>query len=246
MKYQIVPVSNVVRLSEAGNALIERGLGMPGMGLIHGHTGAGKTTAATWFITRCHGVYVRAMATSSPANLLGTILKELDIEPRGSCAERVETIVAKLAESQRPLFVDEADYLVENKRLVDTLRDIHDLATVPVVLIGMAGIQRKIRGREQLAGRIAQSVEFAPASAADALLLARHLCEIDVAEDLVARVHAKASGSMRLLVVGLARVEAWAKARSKKAVALADWPAREDFFMATPTPARSANIRSIK
>lgn len=244
MRYQIVPVSNVVRLSEAGNALIERGYGMPGMGLIHGETGAGKTTAATWFITRCHGVYIRAMATSSPSSLLGSILRELDIEPRGSCAQLVETIVAKLAESQRPLFVDEADYLVENKRLVDTLRDIHDLATVPVVMIGMAGIQRKIRGRQQLAGRIAQTVEFHPATEADALLIARTLCEVAVADDLVKAIHAKAGGSMRLLVVGLGKVEAHAKALGKKSLALADWTG-EDFFIAAPAKLRKASVRSI-
>ena len=63
MKYAIAPVKNVVRLSQAGDALNNRALGMPGMGLIWGPTGYGKTTAATWFINRCDGVYVRAMAT---------------------------------------------------------------------------------------------------------------------------------------------------------------------------------------
>lgn len=244
MKYEIVPVANVVRLSQAGNALINRSPGMPGMGLIHGHTGAGKTTAATWFITRCRGVYVRAMATSSPSSLLGNILRELDIEARGSNAQKVERIVDKLGETDRPLFVDEADYLIDDKRLVDTLRDIHDLAVVPVVLIGMAGIHRKIRGREQLSGRIAQSVEFTPATEADALAIAKALCDIKVAEDLVLDIHRKGGGSMRLLVVGLGSVEAFAKARNMKAVKLADWPKEEDYFIATPH--RPNNVRRIR
>jgi len=242
MRYKIVPVKNVARLAEAGNALIERPLGMPGMGLVDGHTGYGKTTAVTWFVTRCHGVFIRAMATSSPLSLLGSILRELDIEPRGSCAEMVERIVGKLAETRRPLLVDEADYLVEQRRLVDTLRDIHDLATVPVVMIGMAGIQRKIAAREQLSGRIAQRVQFYPLDLDDARLMARELCEVSVEDDLVEQIHAKAAGSTRLLVVGLSAVEDLAKTRGKNKIGTSDWPRERDFFI---EPVRKRGVRRV-
>lgn len=239
MKHTVVPVNNVVRLSEAGHSLINRAHGMPGMGLIHGFTGAGKTTAVCWYINKVHGVYVRAMATWSPAAMLATMLREMGVEPRGSCAAMAQAVVQKLGETGRPLFIDEADYVVDDKRMVETLRDIHDLASVPVILIGMAGIDRKIKGRQQLTGRIAQWVEFAPCSLADARLLADNLCDVKVDPDLLERLHAESGGSARLLVVGLSHIEAEAKVRHLDTIGNGDWKRGQFFLGEAPRQAKA-------
>lgn len=232
MRYQMVPVKNVSRLSEAGHALLNRAPGMPGLGLVYGETGYGKTTAVTWFVNQCRGVYVRALATWSPAAMLGSILKELDLAPRlVSCSRMTEQIIEELAVSGRPLFVDEADYIVDNKKMTETLRDLHDMASVPVVLIGMAGIQRKISLRQQFSGRIAQWVEFKPCDMADARALARALCEVEVEEDLLSHLQHAASGSARLLVVGLARIEQSAKVRGLTKIGPDQWKRGDDFFL---------------
>lgn len=230
MRHRIVPVKNVARLSEASEALIQRGLGMPGMGLIWGHTGFGKTTAATWLINRVNGVYVRPIATTTPSTFLGSILRELDQEAKGSCAQMVERIVEALATSMRPLFIDEADYLADSKKLTETLRDIHDLSTVPVVLIGMAGIQRKLAQRQQLSGRIAQWVEFGPADLEDARWLADGLAEVAVQDDLLERLHRAAGGEVRRITVGLGRIEQQAKVRSLESIGAADWTLGDEGF----------------
>lgn len=232
MKYRIVPVKNIGKLATAGKALIDRGLGMPGMGMVWGHTGYGKTTAITWFINQCNGVYVRALAAWSPTAMLRAILRELDIEPiRQHCSVMVEQIVRALAESGRPLFIDEADYVVEDRKMVETLRDLHDMSSVPVVLIGMAGIQRKIHNRQQLTGRIAQWVEFGPCDLDDARAIAEDCCEVTVEEDLLTQLHRKSSGAIRLLVVGLARIESRARALGLDRIGLSQWKKGEDFFI---------------
>jgi len=232
VKHRIIPVKNVARVHEASEALIQRDLGMPGMGLIYGETGYGKSTAATWLVNRTRGVYVRAMATSTPSSLLGSILRELDQDPKGSCAQMVERIVELLARSGRPLFIDEADYLADSKRLTETLRDIHDLSLVPVILVGMAGIQRKLVHRRQLSGRLAQWVEFQPCDFEDARALADGMCEVEVADDLLARLHKHAAGEIRRITVGLGRIEHYARARSLESVCAADWrEGDEGFFL---------------
>jgi len=239
MRHKIVPIKNVSRLMDASEALINRTMGMPGIGLIHGRSGLGKTTAATWMVNQCHGVYVRAIATSTPSSILGAIMRELDIDVRGSTnADRVETIVQKLAETQRPLFIDEADYVVESKRLTETLRDIHDLSTMPVILIGMDNIRRKLREREQFSDRIAQWVEFQPADAQDTRLLADGMCGVAVADDLLDRLRTAAAGSVRLVTVGLARIEQFARSRGLDSLCDADWTGGDEFFIgrAVPTP----------
>ena len=243
MRYKILPVKNVARLRAAGDALISREAGMPGIGLIWGPTGYGKSTAAAWFINQCHGVYIRAMRLWSPKTMLTAIMRELDMEARGlNLAEMVERIIGRLAETGRPLFIDEADYVVESSRLIDTLRDIHDLSQVPVIMIGMHGIEKRIRGNEQFTGRVAQWVSFKGIDLDDARLLADGLCEIKIADDLLEQLHKAASpkncrqqslggAEIRRLVVGLGQVEHYAIKRGKDAVTLADWPKGRYFFI---------------
>lgn len=259
MRHRIMPVKNVSRLKTAGEALIQRSYGMPGMGLIWGPTGYGKTTAATWFINQCHGVYVRAIELWSPSGMLDAIARELDLDPKGSNGKKIDQLVQKFAETGRPLFVDEADYVVERKLLTNTLRDIHDLSTVPVILIGMHGIERRIRGNEQFTGRIAQWVAFEGADADDARLLADGLCEVVVEQDLLNVLQTAATpkqlknaggAELRRLLVGLAQIEGYAKARGMDSIGLNEWPDGRDFFLgqaARPdTPAPRANVRRMR
>lgn len=231
MKSEVLKVKNVARLIVAGESLTSRTYGMPGMGLIYGHTGAGKTTATTWYVNKCHGVYVRAMSLWSPSSMMKAISRELDIAPVRSLSDMADNIVLKLAETGRPLFIDEADYVIEQKRMVEALRDLHDLSTVPVILIGMAGIQRKIQMRKQVSGRLAQWVEFTPCDLDDVQILASGLCEIEVADDLLACLHQKTRGLARNVVVGLSRIEERGKKQGKSGMKLADWPKDEPFFV---------------
>lgn len=246
MKSKTVLIDNVARLHQAGEALQLRAFNMPGMGLIHGETGYGKSTAVAWFANRpsVNAVYVRALACWTPASMLEAILRKLGREPRGSCARMMGEIIEILALSQRPLFVDEADYLVESKRMTESLRDLHDMATVPVVLIGMGGIDQRLAHRKQLTGRIMQDVKFLPLSEPDAQKLATELAEVEIKPDLVAQLNRQAAGSVRLLVVGLGRIEQIAKERGKASIGAADWGRREFFTGEAPDAGKVQPIRA--
>lgn len=232
MKNRLAPVKNIAALSAAYEELDTRDAGVPGMGLVHGYTGAGKTTAIAWLTSRTRGVFVRAAATWTPSAMLGKIMIELGGEPLGRSAAMVDFITAGLAEAQRPLFVDEADYLLHNLKMLETLRDIHDISGRPVVLIGMEGIERRLVTRPQLARRISRWVEFKHADLEDASILANHVCEVKVAEDLLAHLHNQARGSMGLMTVGLSRIESLGKANGLTIVTEADWGDRRLFISA--------------
>lgn len=247
MKYSIVPVKNVSRLKDAADHLTHRAIGMPGIGLVWGETGAGKTTAATWLFNRTNGVYVRALSLWTPSAMLGSIARELDLHVGGSCAAMVEAIVERLAMTGRPLFVDEADYLIEKKNLVETLRDIHDLSTVPLILIGMGDIKSKLGRRPQLQGRIAQEVHFGAAELDDAHALAARLLEgVHVDDDLVEWLHAESKGSIRNLVVGLARIEQEAQAQGLAQIGIEEWPAGKGLFTGHDAGSRPAKRSAPK
>jgi len=235
MRSKILNVNNVARLKMAGDTLLQRAHGMPGMGLVYGQTGAGKTAAVTWYINQCNGVYVRAWAVWSPSAMLEAICSELQIPTRRSLAAMAQAIVARLEETGRPLFIDEADYVIEQKRMVETLRDLHDMASTPVILIGMEGIHRKIQQRKQVSGRLAQWVHFEPCDIDDARKLADGLCEVIVADDLLELLHKKTHGLARNITVGLFQIEAIGKKKGKDRMALADWPKGKPFFVGPET-----------
>ena len=234
MKHAIAPVKNLRLLSQAGESLASRDVGVPGIGLICGDTGFGKTTAAAWYANHTNAVYVRALALWTPSAMLGAIMRELDSKPLPSNAAMMEFIITRLMLTNRPLFVDEADYLAGSKRLLETLRDLHDVSTMPLILIGMKDFRQRIMHREQLAGRISQWVEFRPADLEDARVLAETVCEVDVADDLLAELHQKTGGSMRGLVVGLSRVEAFAKKNNLKRVSAKEWNGRAFVLSSAP------------
>lgn len=236
MRNRIAQVKNIRKLQRAALSLLQRAPGVPGIGLIWGVAGHGKTTAITWLANRpeVNAVYVRATATWSATSMLATIMRELDLEPKPRCAAMVDAIVRQLARENRSLFIDEADYLLGNPRLIDTARDLHDLSTTPLILIGMKAFQRRAMQKEQLARRISQWLEFQPADIEDARVVAEELCEVRVAEELLAHVNRNVAGSIGNLVTALARIEAWARAEGKKSVDLKDWGDRHLTFSTAP------------
>lgn len=230
MRVKTVPVKNVARLSAAARALLSRAPGAPGMGLIEGETGYGKSTAVAWLSNQVPSIYVRALSLWSPNVMLKTLCEELRLPSGGANGTLVGRIVEALFRTQQAVFIDEADYLVGSKRMTETLRDLHDLATVPVILIGMSGIDQRLAGCKQLTGRIAQHVQFEALDIEDAALIARELCDVTVQPDLLAKIHADARGSVRLIVVALARIEQHAKAKGLSTIGAADWGAKRQLF----------------
>lgn len=244
MKNKIVLTKNIAALSDAAEALLRRAPGMPGMGLVHGETGAGKTTAVTWLVNRRNGVYVRANAVWTPSAMFAAILRELGRHAHGSCATMLGDIVEALSLSGRPLFVDEADYLIDSKRMSESLRDIHDMTSVPVLLVGMAGIDQRLSGRRQLTGRVMQDVQFGPLDREDAKTIARELCDLRVKADLLDYAVERAGRYIRNLVVALGRIEQYAKSRGMDSIGLAEWGKRD--LITGHAPKSKANLHIAK
>lgn len=229
MSPTLAQTQNMKALMVGYDELKQRAAGTPGMGLIYGFTGAGKTTATCWLINKQNAVYVRALAMWSGQSMLQEICREIGIEPQGSPSRMLPLIIERFALTGRALFVDEADYLFHNPRLLETLRDIHDQSLCPVVLIGMEGIDRKILRHKQLARRISQWIEFKPLDLDDLTKVAAAVCPVQVAPDLLQNLHQVSKGSIGLSVVGLAQIAKAGKGRETP-MDLGSWGDREFFL----------------
>ncbi|WP_407546515.1 AAA family ATPase [Vibrio parahaemolyticus] len=229
MKHKIIPVKNVMRLASAYHALESRPLNTPGMGLVWGETGRGKTTATSWLINRCNGIYVRALALWNTSSMLRAIARELDLDIKGTQEALALRIIERLAETQRPLFVDEADHIVTNERVMETLRDIHDLSTVPVLMIGMGQMRQKVARYSQLENRIMHWIEFTPCDYDDAVTMAKGMCDVEIEDELLNELIRATRGEVRRLVVGLAQIEDEAKVQGVTTIGKAQF--KREFFL---------------
>lgn len=228
MKDKIVQVENLTRLGEKAEELKATNPRAPRIGVIYGDTGFGKSTGITWYGVRiARAPYVRAMELWTAGSMLRAIGKELDIEVSRELATATQEIIAELVRRNVTLMIDEADYIVDKRRLINTLRDIHDVAQTPLLMVGMADFAKKLRARidqRQFSGRIAFEMEFQPLSKKDCAKMAAELLDgVTLDDAMLDRLHRDCEGSARLVTVGLQRIESFAKTHGYREVTEKKW-----------------------
>lgn len=242
MKNPFVNTQNYLRMLAAVKDLIDRPHGTEGMGLLYGDPGLGKTTAICKIVNLFDGVYLRAMGCWTVTSMLGAICRELGGERKLRRADMVEYIVQQLAENPRPIFIDEADYVVNNQAMIDTLRDIYDFSGCPVILVGMENIARKVQNHGRLARRITQWIEFTGITLDDARNVAHQCCEVIVSADLLNHLHSKAQGNIGRIIIGLTKIENVAKASNVKTINLDLYGEQTQLFFDQPKFSRRPQI----
>lgn len=213
MRNKIVDVKNVSAAMALLENLITRSQIVPGMGLIHGESGFGKTTALQYLfnLETTNGVYVRCNANDTPTSVLERIAKECGIIPAGRVYKTLDDIIDVVRRQEFSLFIDEADYVVGNKKIMESFRDIYDNTEQPVVLVGMEDIARRIQHRKQLFNRISEWVEFKPADLQDVATFAYELMEIDehiqLEDAVLDHIRVKSRGVVRTILSSLSKIE---------------------------------------
>jgi DNA transposition AAA+ family ATPase len=203
---------------------------VPGLGTVTGRTGAGKSTTVAYLVRQHKAIFVRANAATTFSTLLASLCREAGLEASRLNHAKYEAIVALLIEQPRPIFIDEADYLIRDARMLEILRDIHDAARVPVILIGMERFETRLARHPQFARRISQKVEFGALDLEDTTLVAKELCEVEVAPDLIKKMHKATKGSIGHMVIALHHFEKFAKGFNWSKIDAAQWGDRAMFL----------------
>ncbi|WP_195556361.1 AAA family ATPase [Anaerotruncus colihominis] len=117
--------------------------------LIYGPAGCGKSTALKYYAQHNNGaLYVEAdVTTNSPRCILKLILAAMGEETKGSTADMMQTIISKLADTNRLLIIDEAQHLTEKS--FDAVRAINDKAHIGIVYAGNPSILKRMYGRQE-------------------------------------------------------------------------------------------------
>lgn len=237
MRYEMAKTKNVRKFLAALNDLRARPMGVEGMGILWGKPGEGKTTVLAFAMNVFNGIFIRAKRSWTMTSLLEAIIIELRGVPGRRRSQMEAMIEKRLMESEedRIILVDEADYLFSSRSMasndmLDVLRDIYDSTGTPIVLAGMENIARRIQEEGRFARRINSWVEFQGIDLDDTRIVADTLCEVGVADDLLAHLHRECKASIGNIVPALSRIENLGKTTGIKTVDMAAWGERPLYF----------------
>lgn len=181
-------VKNFIGLVEN---LLNKPKNIPKMGLIYGEPGLGKSQTALWLACKYDAIYLRATNLMTGRWLLEEIAKEMDEIPRYLTSDNFNLIVQKLKRKPQLIIVDEIDYLMNNLKTIEILRDIHDETDCPIIFVGMGLAHKKLERYKHLYDRFSEIVKFETFGVNDIAQIINQLAEIKLTADSIEFIHKK-------------------------------------------------------
>lgn len=222
----VAPLTNVKLCMAALERAMNRDRHLPGLVCFYGPSGWGKSSAASYAYNKMGAYYVECRSTFTKKAFLQEVLKEMGLPPHKTIHEMFNQVIECLGDGDTPLIIDEMDYLVD-KNAVELVRDLFEGSQAPVLLIGEETLPDKLKQWERFHGRILEWVPAQRINLGDAAHLQKLYCpDLDVAEDLLIRIHDLSNGSARRVCVNLARVQEEARRDGVKTMNLASWAGR--------------------
>jgi len=213
MKKVFVKTQNVKNFITMMNNLQKRAEGVPGMGLVYGEPGLGKTQAILWWATQNDAVYIRSTNLMSGRWLLEELAEGLGEMPYYRFSDLFKQVITQLIAEPRVIIVDEVDYLASDAKAIETLRDIHDKTNVPIILVGMGRADKKLMRYKHLFDRISEIVKFEPFKEQDVKDILAQLCEVKITDDGIKYIYSQTS-RFRQIVKMTNKAEQLAKANN--------------------------------
>lgn len=171
--------------------LLNKPKNIPKMGLIYGEPGLGKSQTALWLACKYDALYLRATNLMTGRWLLEEIAKEMDEIPRYLTSDNFNLIVQKLKQKPQLIIVDEIDYLINNLKTIEILRDIHDETDCPIIFVGMGLALKKLERYKHLFDRFSEIVKFETFSINDLKQIFDQLSEVPFTPDAIEFIHKK-------------------------------------------------------
>ena len=212
MKRILLETQRVVAFRQAITVVEDTVKGHPGIMVVWGYSGRGKSSCVEKYSTDTGAVYLYVENELTPLTLLKQVCRELNGMEPGQKATAKRVIVEELELRPRTLLIDEADKLCIN--CIEHLRDIHDLTGIPLVLIGEPKIYGTLHSRKRLWSRVTKTVEFGPVTIEDIVLLGMKACGLKVKPEAANELLRRCKGDFRPLYHDLRDLEQLAKSNN--------------------------------
>lgn len=210
MKNIFVKTKNVKAFIALATKLKHTQKNIPKMGLIYGDPGLGKTNAILWWLLNQNAIIVTAKNGMTTRWFLSDLVADLGETPQYNISALFEQATRKLIEKPQMLIIDEVDYLINESRAIETIRDLHDKTGIPVLLVGMGAVDKKLRRYKHLFDRIIEIYKFEPFNLDDAKEIIRTISEVYIEDEVIEEIHKRAN-RFRQIVNILTKIEHLAK-----------------------------------
>lgn len=212
-----VQIKNTTRLMDGMDHLQRRGAEEACLAVVDGLPGLSKTSTVHWWAVQNSAVYLRAKKKWTPAWLLRELLAELGETPANSFEKMFAQILQRVTDRQMgasldgspfTVIIDEADHIVRRSEIIETLRDITDVVSLPMVLVGMDRIMGSLTRYPQIMRRVSgRHIEFKPLDFDDVQRLLTGLSDVPLADDVIELVTQASRGYSSETVEALAVIE---------------------------------------
>ena len=217
MKRVFAQTQNVKSFVAAMGRLQGRQEGIPGLALVYSEPGLGKSRTCTWWIVHNGGICISAKAAYTTRWMLRDIVSELGEEPGSTIEVLFQQASGLLVERRTPIFVDEADSIIHNAKIIGTLKNLHDMTGTAIILLGEDMADKKLARYKSFYDRMSEILKFKPLSLADVKAITEQLCDVKLSDDAVESIH-KDGNRFRGVVKHLYKAEALAKTNSYKEI----------------------------
>lgn len=208
-------LSNQQRLAHAMRTVANRGAPEAGWLLAESDPGFGKsrTLLRLASLQRETTVFLRAKVNWTPNWMLTELAQELEVAAPRRTADIFRNIMAEIMRRDSlTIIVDEFQLTAHKLNVIEQLRDITDTAECMMIAGGNKGCFSTLSRYTQIRSRISELVAFGPATLEDIRKVVDQLCDVKLADDMLAHVHRETGGRLRDILNGLARVDAAMKA----------------------------------
>ncbi len=170
------------------------------------------------------------------------IATELGLRPLRTTDQVFLQVAQQLSKSQRPLLVDEADHIL-NDRSIEAIRKLHDVSGVPVILMGEENLPQRLQRWERVHSRMLSWVPVEDATTEDVDHLARIYARgVTLGPALKAAILRASKGSIRNASTNLAYVKEFAVVRGLTSLDLAEWGSAAFHTGEAPAPRLTPRI----
>lgn len=185
--------------------LSSRRQGVPGIGVLYGPSGWGKTFATNTLANESRAYYVQMASAWRSKDLLIKILAEMGVSHKSSTVSKLLDMVnQQLSASRRTLIIDEFDHAAKSDALIELTRDIYEGSQGSLLLVGEELLPRKLEAWERFHSRVSTWAPAQRVSLEDAYKLAPIYCpNIKLTDEVIESLVSRSKGSVRRVVTCL-------------------------------------------